>query len=127
MIYEELPNDTYLLLVAFRDPTKSVSADNFSIEVVNSKKLEDEIKYRRWQVEGHMVIKDGIKETKLIDKGYEEAKLEFDIVDPSSNSTQHSVVVILKSGKYNYVVSANSNITNADFIDRILSSFQILK
>lgn len=121
MVYEEPVNDTYLLLVAFRDPTIPIWSDYFTLEVVKSKNLEDEIEYRRWQIVGH--VADSMKkESRITVRGYEGARLEYEIATSDPNSKKDFIIVIIKSEKYNYVIQANS-----ELIDKIVSSFQILK
>jgi len=121
MVYEKPNNDIYLFLVVFKDPMMVISDENFSIEVVDSKQLEDEIEYRSWQIVGH--VADNIKnESRFTVGGYESAKLEWEISTSDPKGKKDSAIVIIKSNKYNYVIQASS-----DLIDKIVSSFQILK
>ncbi|MBI2330215.1 hypothetical protein HYU94_02410 [Candidatus Daviesbacteria bacterium] len=106
-------NDTYLNLVNFRESGQN--GGWFSITVRNST-LEDEIKYQKSQIEGHVLVKLA-RETKVIIEGFPGVLLEYTPDQPNNGSTTRFVIV--NNRKHSFIISGKPQI-----LDQILSTFR---
>lgn len=118
LIPKEQTSDTFLLNVFFKNPKETLYPlrDDFSVEIRNQSKLEEEISYRRWQL-SHSIVND-IKETKITKDGFEGARLDYNFT--SADQVYLKTIVII-SGGYMYTIGGETSLT-----DQILSTFKFL-
>lgn len=108
-------NDTYLSMITFNGSVNN--SDWFSIAVRDSN-LQDEIKYQKSRIEGHVLVKL-TKEKEIMVGGFSGVLLEYTPDEPDNGST--TSFVIFNNGKYSYTISGAPQT-----LDQILSTFKFL-
>lgn len=114
----EIPDDViYLHHVEFKDP-KVTSMSGITVEVRNLTTLKDEIVYRKWQVEGHLIPGKIDSEEPITISG-----LSGTILNYTSGEEKFSIAIVPYQ-KFVYTITAQSN--QLQLYNQLLSTFKFI-
>lgn len=116
LLPEKSSNDIYLSFVSFGNLSDEQNPW-FSVSVRDTK-LEDEVKFVKWQSSHSLVTL--VKEEEITMNGYAAVRLEYEPQRPDVGKPD--TYIIVNNGKYSFTLYAET-----ESIDQILSTFQFLE